>query len=99
MKRQFKRLHLHFVVVCALLAVMAVAAGWRRPAEAQTYPYPHGRFVFIDKSNPQAGNPDHYIIFDTETGQLNEWIGKKDSVVWTYKFGERDLVRRSAPIR
>ncbi len=85
----------------ALLVMLAVSlVGRNAPADAQSISVIQGRYQFIDLGHAGAFPGDHVAIFDTETGVLREWIGKKNGELWTYSAAEgREVVRRSITVR
>ncbi len=85
----------------ALLVVLAVTlAGRIAPADAQSISVIHGRYQFVDLGNAGEFPGDHIAIFDTHTGVLREWIGKKNGEIWTYSVAEgRQIERRTITVR
>ena len=85
----------------ALLVMLAVSlAGRDAPADAQSISVIQGRYQFIDLGKANEFPGDHIAIFDTETGVLREWVGKKNGEIWTYSVAEgREITRRSITVR
>ncbi len=80
----------------ALLIVLAVTlAGRNVPADAQSIRVVQGRYQFVDLGKAGEFPGDHIAIFDTQTGVLREWIGKKNGEIWTYSVAEGRQIERS----
>ncbi len=85
----------------ALLVMLAVSlVGRDAPADAQSNSVTQGRYQFIDLGKANEFPGDHIAIFDTESGVLREWVGKKGGEMWTFSAAnEREIVRRSITVR
>ena len=98
-----RKLEGSLVAVLAVAAVLSIAVtfiGRQAPADAESISVIHGRYQFIDLSREAESPGDHIAIFDTQTGVLQEWIGKKNGEIWTYSMTNgREVVRRSITVR
>ncbi len=100
MTPKIKRIPL-IALALALLVMLAFSlVGRDAPADAQSISCTQGRYQFIDLGNENEVPGDHFAIFDTESGVLREWVGKKGGEMWTYSAAEgREIVRRSITVR
>ena len=100
MKLRIKQKTLIALTVAALIALAVTLTGRNGPADAQSISVIQGRYQFIDLGKADGIPGDHIAIFDTETGVLREWIGKKDGEFWTYSAAEgREVLRRTITVR
>ena len=98
-----RKLDGRFVTVLAVAVVLTVAVtfvGRQAPADAESISVIQGRYQFIDLSSEAEFPGDHIAIFDTQTGVLQEWVGKKNGEIWTYSITNgREVARRSITVR
>lgn len=99
MRKLQKRLVIVLTIAVALcIAVLVV--GRQAPAGAQSFSVNQGRYQFINLHGETEVPGGHYAIFDTETGVLQEWTGKREGEMWTYSFRDgRELLRRNITVR
>ena len=100
MKSNLRRIPLMALTLALLIALAVTLASRNAPADAQSISVIQGRYQFIDLGKAGEFPGDHIAIFDTETGVLREWIGKKNGEIWTYSVAEgREVVRRTITVR
>jgi hypothetical protein len=86
-------LRIGLIATMALLVAIAAILGLTErgaPVEAESVSIEQGRYQFI-----QLEGSGHHAIFDTETGMLREWAGKKSGdSYWIYSpDGGRNISR------
>jgi hypothetical protein len=82
----------------ALFVAGMFMGGSRPAASAQTEVLVQGQFIFIDKSTEQ--HPRHYLMFDTQSGVLKEWVEEPAAETLTYEFASpREIKVNSTAVR
>ncbi len=97
---RLKRNTLIALAFASFVALALTLTGRSAPADAQSISVIQGRYQFIDLGRAGDFPGDHIAIFDTQTGVLREWTGKKGGELWTYSAADgREVVRRSITVR
>lgn len=99
MIQKLKRTSVVAVILAAVLVLAAAFVGRDRPASAQTFTLNQGRYQYVDLTADAEDPGNHFAIFDSESGILTEWDGKKGGDVYVYDVrDERDIIRRSISV-
>lgn len=98
-----RKLQKRLVIVLAIAVALCIAVlvvGRQAPAGAQSFNVNQGRYQFLNLGGKTGVAGGHYAIFDTESGVLQEWTGKREGEMWTYSFRDgRELTRRNITVR
>jgi len=96
MTRRTERILLAVVAVIVGFVLAVVLPVWNAPAEAESITLNDGRYQYISLDREGAPRGEHFAIFDSQSGTVQEWNGKSQGEHWTYGVSSgREMTRRS----